>query len=86
LGALASGGDLHDLTHACEDGRVNWHQLAATSQRIDLDAAGVLEGVHREKSVGNGRTHGQQAVVVQHQKVGLAQIGLQARPSPSCWP
>jgi hypothetical protein len=44
-----------------------------------LDAAGVLEGVHRQESVGNGFAHGEQTMVAQHQVIGFAQIGLQAQ-------
>jgi hypothetical protein len=76
--AHAAGLHAHGLGHALDDERVDLRQLAA-GLRVDLDAAGVLEGVHREEGIGNRLAHDQQAVVAQHQEVGGAQVGLQAR-------
>ena len=54
------------------------NQFTAARLRVDLNAAGVLEGVHGQKGAGNIFAHGQQAVVAQHQVIGRAQVGLQA--------
>ena len=48
-------------------------------QRVELDAAGVLEGVHRQEGVCNRAADRQQAVVAQHQIFSVAQVGLRAR-------
>ena len=75
---MPAGLHFHRLRHALDDLRIHADQLTA-GLGIDLDAAGALEGVHRQEGVGDGLAGDQQAVVAQHQEVRIAQVGLQAR-------
>ena len=80
--AQTTGLHPHGVGHAVQYLRVHSRQVFGAGlarQRIHLDAAGVLKGVHRQEGVGNGFAHGEQAVIAQHQEIGRAQIGLQAQ-------
>ena len=62
--------DLHRLRHALHDARVDLHQLAAGLRSIWMRQ--VFSKVYMKEGVGDGAAHGQQAVVAQHQEVGLS--------------
>ncbi len=64
---------------ACQNLRFDGDQLGATVLRQHLDIAGALEGKHHQERVGDGRAAGQQTVVVQHQEIVFAEVGLQSR-------
>ena len=66
------------MAHAVNDARVHLCQWP-TGLGGELDLAGGFKVVHQQKRLGNAAAHHQEAVVAQHQVVGLAQVGLQAR-------
>lgn len=61
-----------------ENLRLDGDQLGAAALGQHLDLAGALEGEHHQEGIGDGAGAGQQAVVMQHQEIVLAQIRLQA--------
>ena len=66
------------MPNAVDDARVHLGEFAA-GLRADLDLASGLKVVHQQESLRDGGAHGEQAVVAQHEVVGTAQVGLQAR-------